>query len=184
LNLNCPLTGKPCLKHKAYTVTEKKDDYENSYAVCEDCMYLRGEAPSAGDHEPCPSCGCVIESIVGTSRVGCAKCYDHFSEPLAFIIEAVQGGANRHSGGVPESFKRRSAESVNAVAFASQVLVEMRAASREERYQDAMKLEATLSKVKAIISRADERGELGPEERTELADVVYEHMYPGSGEGV
>lgn len=178
--MNCPITGKPCLKHKAHAVTEKKGDEERSFSVCEDCMHLKGEAPQAGDYEPCPSCGSALDEIVATSQVGCAKCYDHFAEPIVFIMAAVQGGAERHKGEPPESYKRAAAAAVNPVAFASQVLAEMRSAAKEERYEEAAALGDILSGVKAIISRADEKGDLDADDADLLARIVYGYMFPRS----
>lgn len=182
--MNCPVTGKPCLKHKAYTVTERKGDDERSFSVCEDCMHLKGSAPSSGEHDPCPTCGSTLDEIVASSQVGCSACYEHFAEPMTFVVAAVQGGADRHKGDPPDSFKRASAAAVNPVAFASQVLAEMRAAAGEERYEQAAALEGVLSRVKGIIMRSDEKGDLAPEDAELLARIVYAHMFPGSAEGV
>lgn len=183
--MKCPITGKNCTKHKAYTVEEKHGEESSSYLVCEDCMHLNPKVDSADEMGPCPRCGTTLDQVVRNSRIGCSLCYDHFGEPLAYIIAAVQfGGEAKHTGMVPESFKRSSAEAVEAVRFATEIAQKIRIATREERYEEASRLNAVLVEVKRIISSSHERGELDPVERAELAEIVYRHMYPDSAQGL
>lgn len=130
---------------------------------------------------PCDKCGITIDQIVRNSRVGCSNCYDHFGEPLSYIIAAVQfGGESRHTGTVPECHKRSLSESVQPLKFATELAQKVRLMIRTEMYEEAAKTENVLLKVKNIM----ERGELGPEDRAELADIVYRHMYPESAERI
>lgn len=181
--MTCPITGKPCLKHKGYSVTEKKGDEQRSYSVCEDCMYMNESLSFEDELGPCPRCGETLESIVKSSRIGCAKCYDHFDEPLAHMIAAVQaapGYEKKHVGSIPESYKKSLAESTTAVKFATEMAQKMRLAQKEERYEAASEFRATMDRVKEFISRANEKGELAPEDRAELSKIVYNHMFPES----
>lgn len=179
--MKCPITGKTCTKHKAYTVEEKHG--ENSYTclVCEDCMHMNPQPDKSDELGPCPRCGTTIDQVVGKSRLGCALCYEHFGEPLSYIIAAVQiGGEDRHVGRTPESFKRHNAESVDAIKFATELAQGVKIATREERYEDASRLMETLSSVKKVISSMNEEGELDPTKKAELAEIAYRHLYPES----
>lgn len=178
----CPITGKPCSKHRGYTVTEKKGDDARSYAVCEDCMHLKEDLWIGDEHPPCSRCGTTLDSIVRSSKIGCAHCYEHFSEPIEFIIDSVQGGTSNHVGIVPESFKRSQAASVNPVKFASDLVAAVRRASNEGRYEDASALSAVLGSAREIINRADEGGRLNADDASLFADIVYRHMYPESAQ--
>lgn len=177
--MRCPITGKNCHKHKAFSVEYNS----NTHLVCEDCMHSNAEVKpdQQDDHGPCPRCGTALDQVVRTSRLGCATCYDHFDEPLSYIIASVQfGGENKHIGSVPETFKRSRAESTNAVRFATEIAQKIKTATKEERYEEASRLNAILTKVKAIIQAAKEDGELDPESKAELAEVVYQYLYPES----
>jgi len=181
--LTCPITGKTCYKHKAYSVTEKKGEEQHSYAVCEDCVYMNGSLSFDDELGPCPFCGETLEAIVKASRIGCAKCYDHFDEPLSHMIAAVQaspGFENKHTGSVPRSYKQSVADSTTAVRFATELSQKIRIAQREEKYEVASAFNEILFVVKGFISRANDLGELLPEDKAKLSQIVYEHMFPES----
>jgi protein-arginine kinase activator protein McsA len=172
----CPITGKPCVKYKGYSVTDKK----KSHAVCEDCMHHKSDLLIASPVSSCPSCGMTLDGIVRSAKTGCANCYEHFSTMIVHMVAAVQGGADTHKGEPPASFKMAVAASVNAVAFASDILAKMKTAAKEERYEEANELGSVLDMVRILLSRSDERGELGPDDRAELARIVHDHMFPKS----
>lgn len=178
----CPITGKPCSKHRGYTVTEKKGDDSRAYAVCEDCMHLKNDLSIGDEHPPCSRCGTTLDSIVRSSKIGCAHCYEHFSEPIEFIIDSAQGGESTHVGRVPESFKRSQAASVNPVKFASDLVAEIRRASNEGRYEEAGSLSVVLGAAKDIINRSDDGGNMSADDAALFADIVYRRMYPESSE--
>jgi len=48
----------------------------------------------------CPACGMRTRDFKKTSRLGCAQCYEVFSEPLAPLLSSVHKGT-RHRGKVP-----------------------------------------------------------------------------------
>jgi protein arginine kinase activator len=127
----------------------------------------------------CETCGTTIDQIVRNSRIGCPYCYEHFAEPLSYIIAAVQfGGEGKHIGSVPECHKREKADSLDPIKFATELAQKVKLLARAERYEEASVSAKTLAEVKSII----ERGELGPEDRAELAEIAYRHMYPESAE--
>lgn len=180
----CPVTGKPCVKHKGYLVTEKKGDEVKSYSVCEDCIYINRGLKMQSGMDPCPICSTTIEDIIKTSRIGCAKCYEHFESPLSSIVASVQAGASTHNGTPPEFYKRRESESIRAVTFATEIMSKMKTAAREEKYEEASALKSILERVKSLMTRSDEKGEFGPEDRTELSRIIYRYKYPESLEGI
>lgn len=181
--MKCPLTGKPCLKHKAYTVKDK-DEEEKTHSVCEDCLHLNKDVWVADEFGACPSCGTRLESIVKKSRAGCAACYSHFETPLSFVISAVQGGATEHRGEPPESYKKAIADSTRAVAFATELLVRMKTAARDGRYEEASRLKALVLRVKEFISASNEKGELQPDDGQELSRMVMEYRWSASAESL
>lgn len=177
--MRCPITGKNCQKHKAFSVEYNS----NTHLVCEDCMHSNAEVKpnQQDDNGPCPSCGTTLDQVVRNSRLGCTTCYDHFGEPLSYIIASVQfGGETKHVGMVPETHKRSRAESTNAVRFATEISQKMKVAIREERYEEAARLNAILSKVKDILAHSKEDGDLDPQRKAEIAEIVYKHLYPDS----
>ena len=144
-------------------------------------MSANPQADNSDDIGPCPRCGVTLDQVVRNSRVGCSLCYDHFGEPLAYIIAAVQlGGEARHVGHVPESHKRSTAESVGAIKFATELAQKLATATRKENYEEASKLNSILNLVKALIGECKKDGELDPQKKAELADIVYAHLYPDS----
>ena len=50
----------------------------------------------------CPLCGSTARDIQNTGKVGCAQCYDVFSDLLTPYVRRIHGNA-RHSGKIPES---------------------------------------------------------------------------------
>lgn len=178
--MNCPIDGRPCVKHKDHAA---EDSEGKNYLVCEDCVARRDLKVESG-FGACPRCGTTIETIVRESRVGCSTCYDHFEAPLALVISSVQAGATRHAGPPPPSFRRRLAESTKPVEFATEILVKMKAAAKNGRYEEAAGLKSVLEQVKSLMSRSNERGELAPEDRDGFADVVMRYRFPESAEGL
>lgn len=179
--MKCPLTGKNCLKHKSYTIEDNKDGKKSTYLVCEDCMSMNPQSDKSDDINPCPRCGVTLDQVVRNSRVGCSLCYDHFGEPLAHIIAAVQfAGEAKHVGRVPESYKRSSAESLGPIRFATELAHKLAAATRQENYEEASRIKLTLDIVRALIGDCKKDDELDPQKKAELVDIVYNHLYPES----
>lgn len=173
--MRCPVNGKPCSKHRIYSATSGEGAEAKHHLVCEDCMHTSPEIRPSDELGPCSRCGTTIDQVVRNSRLGCSHCYDHFGEPLSYIIAAVQiSGENRHVGTIPEFHKRSVAGSVDPAAFVAELKIEMTNMIRDEKYEAAAKIENTLSEVKRIM----EKGELGPDEKAELAEIAYRHLYP------
>jgi len=140
-------------------------------------MSSNSEIKTIDELGACETCGSTIEQIVRNSRVGCSKCYEHFAEPLSYIIAAVQFvGEDKHVGSTPERYKRERAKSLDPIKFATELAQKVKLLARAERYEEASVANNMLTEVKSIIKR----GELGPEDRAELAEIAYRHMYPES----
>ena len=171
--MKCPLNGKPCSKYKPHAVSTES----GSHMVCEDCMASNPDIKHVDELGPCGRCGATIDQIVRNSRLGCSDCYDHFAEPLSYIIAAVQfGGEIKHVGSIPECHKRGVAEALDPMKFATDLAQKVKLLIRAERYEEASVVDKTLAEVKAVM----ERGELGPEGRAELAEIAYRYLYPES----
>ena len=171
--MKCPLNGKPCSKYKPHAVSTES----GLHMVCEDCMASNPDIKHVDELGPCVRCGATIDQIVRNSRMGCSDCYDHFAEPLSYILAAVQfGGESKHVGSIPECHKRGVAESLDPMKFATELAQKVKLLVRAERYEEASGVAKTLAEVKAVM----EKGEPGPEDRAELAEIAYRYLYPES----
>lgn len=54
-------------------------------------------APADPDRVPCPGCGATLQDFRETGRLGCARCYDAFGEPLRELLRRLHGSAH-HTG--------------------------------------------------------------------------------------
>lgn len=175
------MDGRPCYKYKGFVVKNKQGEGSQTLQVCEDCMSKNPELAEEDELGPCPGCGTTLDHVVKKSRMGCAKCYDHFGEPMSYIIAALQyGGETKHVGRMPESFKLSTSESADPMKFATELSQRMKILLRDEKFEEVARLNPVLSRVKAILSSGRKKGELGPQEKAELAKIIYDYMYPES----
>lgn len=89
-------------------------------------------APSG---DACPTCGTTAEELRKSGRVGCANCYQVFSEGLDSLLRAMHKGT-RHKGRVPDHLVER----MSLRERKRRLDEEMDKAVREERFEDAAKL--------------------------------------------
>lgn len=183
--MNCPIGGKPCHKFKGFEIVEKHGDDKKSYSVCEDCLYLSMTSGSFMPDSPkCYSCGALLDEVIRTSRFGCAKCYDSFSEVIPYVLDMVQFGSNlKHEGRPPESWRRRMAEETEPEKFASEVRNRIIKMIDEERYEEAARLKGELAKFEEIADRLNEPGEDSSSLKKSVADFIFEFR-EGSAEGL
>jgi protein arginine kinase activator len=59
-----------------------------------------------GAAERCPGCGFSQADFKKTGRLGCAECYETFSEPLNSLLKAMHKGTT-HTGKVPARIARQ-----------------------------------------------------------------------------
>lgn len=58
-------------------------------------------APGPGAVRSCPTCKLTLDAFKSTGLLGCADCYDAFSEQLDPILERAHEGATHHVGKIP-----------------------------------------------------------------------------------
>lgn len=87
----------------------------------------------------CPSCGLGLSDLRKTSRLGCARCYETFSEELDPMLKAMQG-ADRHVGKMP------AGEKLTAEIVAMQRALEKAVSS--EDFEEAAKLRDAIRELK------------------------------------
>lgn len=92
----------------------------------------------------CPDCGESAGGIAKTGQVGCAKCYQTFSNLLAPYLTRLYGKAV-HTGRHPLSFKPTQA-SVNEEI--DRLLRLQAEAIRQERFEEAAKLRDEINRLK------------------------------------
>lgn len=92
------------------------------------------DSPHAAD--ACPLCGATLSDIVAVGKLGCACCYQFFSEgdnsPLRLLLQALTGCVS-HRGQAPAS-KRRRRERAERLA---QLKLSLKEAVLTEAYEDA-----------------------------------------------
>lgn len=125
------------------------------------------------EKEKCPVCGVALDEIVSASRMGCANCYEFFSEPMNYIIESVQFiSPTKHVGRTPESYIDSKISATGPAELASQISDEMRVKIREEKYEEAAELNSILKRVTEILSTIHDGFSLSPEHKEEINKIA------------
>ena len=127
--------------------------------LCEDCAresgaihpsgflsaeaLMKGPASTAEEKaEKCPACGYTLDSLNKTGRLGCAVCYEKFSESLAVALQESQK-AMTHLGKRPGRNK----------AGRDELEAEMQHLIRTEQYEEAAKLRDRMSRLKPTVRK-------------------------------
>ena len=111
---------------------------------------LRGQGQSQPPPARCALCGSSLQEIIQNSRVGCAQCYETFSEQLQPTLQRIHG-ALKHAGKAPEADPAVT-ERKQRQARADQLRAEIAQAVRAEDYEQAARL-------RDEIRRLEEGGE-------------------------
>ena len=94
------------------------------------------DAAGSANADACPLCGATLSDIVAVGRLGCACCYQFFSEgdnsPLRLLLQALTGCVS-HRGQAPAS-KRRRRERAERLA---RLKLSLKEAVLTEAYEDA-----------------------------------------------
>lgn len=100
-------------------------------------MLLKSISPKAepAPHITCERCGMTYAQFQGSGRLGCAHCYEAFSEPLKQIIGRIQGGTV-HAGRRPPV----SPEEAERERLLADLRARMDAAVAEENFEQAAAL--------------------------------------------
>ena len=105
----------------------------------------------------CNSCGYTFDDIANTGRLGCKDCYDVFEDRLNPIIKKIQG-ADHHVGRIGkiidskienktgENSKQEKTSKKEGTEI-EKLQEELKAAIKEERYEEAAKIRDQIKKL-------------------------------------
>ncbi len=105
---------------------------------------------SAPAETVCPECGATAADIAKTGQVGCARCYQIFSNLLAPYLAKLYGKAV-HTGRKPLSYKpsQPPVNSHNSVNEEINRLLRLQAeAIRQERFEDAARIRDEINRLR------------------------------------
>lgn len=182
--IKCPISGKVCLKFKAFHVTDIVDQKANVINICEDCLsqvdekkILSTEIPEKEgapvqeekpiDKKPedkiiCEFCKLSLEELINKSRLGCENCYYIFEKPLVVALERIQRTPDikqkelKHVGRVPTQWKKRQAEKTDPKKFLLELKQKLAMCVREENYKLASELKNIIKGFEALCKKIDE----------------------------
>ncbi|MDA1043735.1 MAG: UvrB/UvrC motif-containing protein [Verrucomicrobia bacterium] len=70
---------------------------------------VQAESPDSEGQNVCPTCHLHSRDLQKTSLLGCADCYDTFSDDVQSLLDSLQP-SKQHLGKVPESARRSHAD--------------------------------------------------------------------------
>lgn len=95
----------------------------------------------------CPACGFTQSDFKKVGRLGCAKCYETFAEPLEGLLKTMHKGT-RHVGKVPESL-RQSRDHAERLKLLNKKLAK---AIETENFEEAAVLRDEIKRITAQVS--------------------------------
>jgi protein-arginine kinase activator protein McsA len=169
----CPISGKVCLKFKAFSVTNLNKDKVDSMAICEDCLHKIDEKNiiqnTADEKEKspesaicCKNCGLSLEDLLNKSKLGCKECYDFFEKPLIIAFEKLQRVPTRenkelkHTGTVPYLWKKEQASQVEPKKFLLELKQKMALSIKEENFKLSAELKKIIAGFESLLKKLDE----------------------------
>lgn len=190
--IKCPLTGKVCMKYKAFHITNINDKKEiNILNVCEDCLSQVDKCESnmnehliekENNEYRCDFCKLTLEELLKTSRIGCENCYKIFEKPLIIAFEKMQRTPDlyqkelTHTGGTPEQWKRRQAQKTNPNEFLSILKNKIDKLIIEEKYEKCKELKEKIYAFNYLLKKLDEfKNDL--EQQNLILNQIYEFIY-------
>lgn len=116
----------------------------------------------------CSNCGCTLEDIAKTAKLGCPTCYEEFGEHLDQILQHAHGSI-KHVGKVPKNWKKQQAEKdINPIKYIFEMNQKLNLAVKEERYEEASKLRDKLKALEGLRSRLEQNVNDNNQEQAEL----------------
>lgn len=105
-------------------------------------LFSLGGGAKSTPTKKCELCGSSFAELKKNGKVGCARCYETFSEELAGTIYSIHGNAS-YTGKAPkcQTEKRARAEEI------ARLRNELSAAIQSERYEDAAVLRDRIRKL-------------------------------------
>lgn len=181
--MKCPLTGKPCNKHRAYFITEIKGSSATTLNVCEDCLHSQSKTDQIESPEydkSCDFCGLKLKELFKGSRIGCANCYTCFDKYITLIVMAINESFNKlkHVGRVPELFKIKQAEETDPKKFLLELNQKLKIAVKNENYKKASNLKNEIIAFSAILDSLESNSndeELSPLIRDKIINYIYSY---------
>ena len=108
------------------------------------------EIEKSGSNQKCPVCGFSQADFKKTGRLGCAVCYDTFSEGLASLLKTMHKGV-AHVGKVPARLVR----SLQLDAQMKTLQSDLQKAVVEENYESAAELRDQIRELESKFEGAD-----------------------------
>lgn len=185
--INCPITGKSCMKHKAFHVTNINEKKEISVVnVCEDCL-CKINMNEKNDQEKnneyyCDFCKLTLEELLKKSRIGCENCYKVFEKTLAIAFEKMQRTPDiskkelKHVGRVPTQWKKRQAEQTDPKDFLSDLNQKMDFFAKEEKYEKCKILKEKIYAFECLVKKLDEFKN-DPDQQGLIKNQISEFIY-------
>ncbi len=98
--------------------------------------------PTKSERKKCTLCGSTFDDLRAGGKVGCAKCYEIFSEELAPTVARIHGNS-KHTGCAPSKFKAKLDRKKQIASLER----EMKEAIKEQNFERAAELR---DEIKAI----------------------------------
>lgn len=200
--IKCPISGKPCVKYKAFHITDIKDQKINTLNVCEDCIANVEFANIINDddkiiekndsklNEPrpddskllktCSFCGLTLDELLKKSRFGCAKCYDVFDKFLTVAIEKLQqlppGKELTHVGRVPTQWKKNQIRQIDPKKFLLELKQKLALAVKNENFNKAKEIKEYIFAFESFMNKLEEYKN-DQEQQSLILDQIYEFIY-------
>jgi len=165
--LKCDLCSKPATVHLTQIVNNKVHKVD----LCEECAQAKGVTDPSGfsladlllkaslNPEPaaasglrCESCGFTQNDFKKHGRFGCPACYETFIGIVEPMLDGMHKGTV-HTGKVPQRALTRK----NLSDRLSKLELDLTAAIKSERYEDAARCRDEINQVKQSISHAPSR---------------------------
>jgi len=110
------------------------------------------EVPSPLAEPNCPSCGMAQSDFKKSGRLGCAKCYETFTEALSALIKSMHKG-NHHVGKRPG----RAADRLPSGEQVKWLRHELEEAVKTENFEAAAELRDRLRRLAERIKKSEEK---------------------------
>jgi protein arginine kinase activator len=106
-------------------------------------------APVGSTEDRCPGCGLTYSDFREQGRLGCARCYTTFREPLKPLIRRLQGSV-QHVGKVPRRHKGRAKLRYNLESLRRQ----LKEAVAKEAFEKAAKFRDQIKEMEERLEEA------------------------------
>ena len=165
--LKCDLCSKPATVHLTQIVNNKVHKVD----LCEACAQAKGVTDPSGfsladlllkaslNPEPalvagvrCEQCGFTPLDFKKQGRFGCPACYDTFTSLIEPMLDSMHRGTS-HKGKVPQKALARK----NLHERLSKLELDLTAAVKAERYEDAARCRDEIKQVKETFGQNETR---------------------------